>query len=88
MNYLYLGDCYDVLKHDIKDGSVDLIYIDPPFNSKRNYNIFFDDDEIKTQRVAFEDTWTLKNIQYKLEELQEQKYNDVMNKCNLEMEMK
>jgi site-specific DNA-methyltransferase (adenine-specific) len=69
MNYLYLGDCYDVLKHDIQDESVDLIYIDPPFNSKRNYNMFFDDDEIKTQRVAFEDTWTLKNIQYELEEL-------------------
>ncbi|MEK0337408.1 MAG: DNA methyltransferase [Nitrosopumilus sp.] len=69
MNYLFLGDCYDVLRHDIQNESVDLIYIDPPFNSKRDYNIFFDDGNIKEQRVAFEDTWTLKNIQSSLEEL-------------------
>ncbi len=70
MNTLYLGDCLNVLRESIKDESVDLIYIDPPFNSKRDYNIFFDDKEIQTQRVAFEDTWTLKNIQDSLAELQ------------------
>ena len=70
MNYLYLGDCLNVLRDYIKDESVDLIYIDPPFNSKRNYNIFFDDKEIHTQRVAFEDTWSYKNVSESLLELQ------------------
>jgi site-specific DNA-methyltransferase (adenine-specific) len=69
MNTLYLGDCLYVLRENIPDESVDLIYIDPPFNSKRDYNIFFDDKEIQSQRVAFEDTWTLKNIQDSLAEL-------------------
>ncbi|NCS82390.1 MAG: site-specific DNA-methyltransferase, partial [Ignavibacteria bacterium] len=69
MNYIYLGDCLNVLRDNIKDESVDLIYIDPPFNSKRDYNIFFDDKEIQTQRIAFEDTWSLKNIQDSLQEL-------------------
>ncbi len=69
MNYIYLGDCHNVLKNEIADESVDLIYIDPPFNSKRDYNIFFDSKEIQTQRIAFEDTWTLTNIQDSLAEL-------------------
>jgi site-specific DNA-methyltransferase (adenine-specific) len=69
MNYLYFGDCLDVLRNDIGDESIDLIYIDPPFNSKRNYSIFFDDKDIQTQCVAFEDTWSLKNIQDSLSEL-------------------
>lgn len=43
MNTLYLGDCLYVLRDSVPDESVDLIYIDPPFNSKRDYNIFFDD---------------------------------------------
>jgi site-specific DNA-methyltransferase (adenine-specific) len=70
MNYLYLGDCLDVLREWVADESVDLIYIDPPFNSKRNYNMFFDTGDIQTQRIAFEDTWSLKNIQDSLAELQ------------------
>ncbi|MDP3683862.1 MAG: site-specific DNA-methyltransferase, partial [Ignavibacteria bacterium] len=69
MNYIYLGDCLNVLRDNVKDESVDLIYIDPPFNSKRDYNIFFDDKEIQTQRIAFEDTWSLKSIQDSLQEL-------------------
>ena len=69
MNTLYLGDCLNVLRDNVPDESVDLIYNDPPFNSKRDYNIFFDDKEIQTQRIAFEDTWTLKNIQDSLSEL-------------------
>ncbi len=69
MNVLHLGDCLDVLQREVASESVDLIYIDPPFNSKRNYNIFFDDKDIKTQRIAFEDTWSLKNIQDSLNEL-------------------
>ncbi|MEO8168899.1 MAG: DNA methyltransferase [bacterium] len=69
MNTLHLGDCLYVLRENIPDESVDLVYIDPPFNSKRDYNIFFDDKEIQSQRIAFEDTWTLKNIQDSLTEL-------------------
>ena len=69
MNTIYLGDCLFVLRESIPDESVDLIYIDPPFNSKRNYNIFFDDKEIQSQKIAFEDTWTLKNISESITEL-------------------
>ena len=53
MNRLYFGDCLDVLREDVKDESVDLVYLDPPFNSKRLYNAFIGD----AQWVAFEDTW-------------------------------
>jgi site-specific DNA-methyltransferase (adenine-specific) len=77
MNTLYLGDCLNVLRDNIPDESVDLVYIDPPFNSKRDYNIFFDDKEIQTQRIAFEDTWTLKNIQDSLAELHTLKTDNV-----------
>ena len=38
MNKLYYGDNLDVMRKFIRDESVDLCYIDPPFNSKRNYN--------------------------------------------------
>jgi DNA modification methylase len=68
-NYLYCGDNLEVLRRHIDTESVDLVYIDPPFNSKRNYNIFFDDKDIQTQRIAFEDTWSYKNIQDSLAEL-------------------
>ena len=69
MKQLYFGDCLDVLKeHNEKHpaGLVDLIYIDPPFNSKRNYNILFEDidmKDVKAQREAFADTWS--NVSYK-----------------------
>lgn len=77
MNTLYLGDCLNVLRDSVADESVDLIYIDPPFNSKRNYNIFFDDKEIQSQRVAFEDTWSLKNVLDSLHELQTMRTEDI-----------
>ncbi len=41
MNALYYGDNLHVLRNEIKDESVDLIYLDPPFNSKRDYNLLF-----------------------------------------------
>ncbi len=69
-NFLYLGDCLQVLRENVPRESVDLIYIDPPFNSKRNYNIFFDNQDIQSQRVAFEDTWSMKSIQDSLVELE------------------
>lgn len=50
MNRLYFGDCLDVLKNlhsEYPQGFIDLIYIDPPFNSKRNYNILFEEVELK-----------------------------------------
>ena len=40
-NKLYYGDNLDVLREHIASGSVDLIYLDPPFNSNANYNILF-----------------------------------------------
>ena len=47
MNQLFFGDNLNVLREHIKDESVDLIYLDPPFNSKRDYNLLF-----KTPKVA------------------------------------
>ena len=41
MNRLYYGDNLDILRKEIKDGSVGLIYLDPPFNSNRAYNLRF-----------------------------------------------
>ena len=52
-NRLYFGDCLEVLRQDIPDESVDLIYLDPPFNSKRLYNAYIGG----AQWVAFNDTW-------------------------------
>ena len=52
-NRLYFGDCLDVLREDVADETVDLIYLDPPFNSKRLYNAFIGG----AQWVAFDDTW-------------------------------
>lgn len=40
-NRLYYGDNLEILRKGIKDESVDLIYLDPPFNSKRDYNLLF-----------------------------------------------
>ncbi|WP_100495269.1 DNA methyltransferase [Mycobacteroides abscessus] len=62
-NLLYYGDNLDVLRKHVKDESVDLIYLDPPFNSKRNYSVIFskdkatDEDKNRAQVDAFEDTW-------------------------------
>jgi len=43
-NVLYYGDNLDILRHYIPDDSVDLIYLDPPFNSNRHYNVLFRED--------------------------------------------
>ncbi|WP_088049422.1 DNA methyltransferase [Virgibacillus dakarensis] len=59
-NMLYFGDNLFVLKNHIESNSVDLIYLDPPFNSNRDYNqIFSNPDGIKStaQIEVFEDTW-------------------------------
>jgi DNA modification methylase len=60
MNTLYYGDNLEILRKYIEDESVDLIYLDPPFNSQRAYNIIFPDKTGKWSRAqiqAFEDTW-------------------------------
>lgn len=59
-NRLYYGDNLDVLRHKIQTNTVDLCYIDPPFNSKRNYNQIYNNvgTEDKAQAQAFIDTWT------------------------------
>ncbi len=59
-NKLYYGDNLAILREYVPDESVDLIYLDPPFNSNRNYNIIFKDESGQSsdaQIVAFEDTW-------------------------------
>ena len=53
-NTLFYGDCLRVLTDDIAPASVDLIYLDPPFNSKRDYNIPLGG---KAQASVFQDTW-------------------------------
>ena len=60
MNSLYYGDNLEVLRKYIKDETVDLCYIDPPFNSKRNYNQIYSNvgTEDRAQAQAFVDTWT------------------------------
>ena len=60
MSNLYYGDNLDVLRKKIKDETVDLCYIDPPFNSKRNYNQIYNNigNEDRAQAQAFTDTWT------------------------------
>lgn len=61
MNQLYFGDNLDVLRDgSIKEESVDLIYLDPPFNSSANYNVLFSSPkghQSGAQIEAFEDTW-------------------------------
>lgn len=60
MNTLYYGDNLDILQRYVKDESVDLVYLDPPFNSNANYNVLFaqkDGSQSSAQIQAFEDTW-------------------------------
>ena len=66
-NQLYYGDNLEVLRQHIKDESVDLIYLDPPFNSRQDYNVLFAEracpersrrgTRSSSQIMAFEDTW-------------------------------
>ena len=62
-NKLYFGDNLEILRDKIPDNSVDLIYLDPPFKSGKDYNIIFQPEVGKlkgatAQVKAFEDTWT------------------------------
>ena len=60
MNQLYYGDNLEVLRRYVKDESVDLVYLDPPFKSNQDYNVLFaekDGTGAASQIKAFEDTW-------------------------------
>jgi adenine specific DNA methylase Mod len=62
MNRLYYGDNLDVLRKHIADESVDLVYLDPPFNSNRSYNVIFgrharSGNGASAQIQAFDDAW-------------------------------
>ena len=59
-NLLYYGDNLDVLHRHVPDASVDLVYLDPPFNSNATYNVLFGDakgERSAAQIQAFDDTW-------------------------------
>jgi site-specific DNA-methyltransferase (adenine-specific) len=59
-NVLFYGNNLDVLRNDIEPESVDLVYLDPPFNSNATYNVLFrgpTGEESQAQIEAFEDTW-------------------------------
>jgi adenine specific DNA methylase Mod len=59
-NTLFYGDNLAIMREYIPDESVDLVYLDPLFNSNRNYNGLFKDEsgkEAEAQIKAFEDTW-------------------------------
>lgn len=61
MGTLYYGDNLEILRRYIKDETIDLVYLDPPFNSSQNYNAFFSEKDgtaAASQIRAFEDTWT------------------------------
>ena len=58
-NQLFYGDTLDVLRLHVLDESVDLVYLDPPFNSNADYNVLFaerDGTQAAAQIKAFEDT--------------------------------
>ena len=68
LNQLFYGDNLAVLRDYIPDQSVDLIYLDPPFNSRQDYNVLFDRKISKSRNIdagarsasqitAFKDTW-------------------------------
>ena len=59
-NQLYFGDNLPIMREQIADASVDLIYLDPPFNSNASYNLLFRErsgEQSVAQITAFEDTW-------------------------------
>ena len=59
-NVLFYGDNLDVLRRHVRAETVDLVYLDPPFNSSQDYNVLFreqDGTAAAAQIAAFEDTW-------------------------------
>jgi DNA modification methylase len=61
VNQLFYGDNLDISRRYIKDESVDLVYLDPPFKSNQDYNVLFQEkngSQAASQIKAFGDTWT------------------------------
>ncbi len=59
-NFLYYGDNLEILRRYVKDGTVDLVYLDPPFNSNQDYNVLFAErngTQSAAQFQAFSDSW-------------------------------
>jgi site-specific DNA-methyltransferase (adenine-specific) len=59
-NVLYYGDNLDILRRYLPDADIDLVYLDPPFNSNRDDNVILRDESgnaTDVQLLAFEDTW-------------------------------
>ena len=59
-NKLYYGDNLDILRRYVEEKSVDLVYLDPPFNSNQDYNVLFKErngSQSTAQIKAFKDTW-------------------------------
>ncbi len=81
MNKLYFGDNLYILRDHIPSESVDLIYLDPPFNSKRDYSVLFKTPkghESDAQITAFEDSWHWgPQAEREFDELQHQPNTDV-----------
>ena len=81
MNQLYYGDNLNVLRKHLANESVDLIYLDPPFNSKRDYNLLFKSPKgqrSEAQIEAFEDTWHWN-------EQAEREYDELVHCANTEL---
>lgn len=82
-NHLYYGDNLAVLREHIRDETVDLIYLDPPFNSNATYNVLFrgpSGDQSQAQIEAFEDTWHWNNAaEIAFDEVMQGRNGDVAN---------
>jgi site-specific DNA-methyltransferase (adenine-specific) len=60
-SHLYFGDNFDVLQTHVADDSIDLVYLDPPFNSKAKYNLLYEatqDEREAAQQTVFRDSWS------------------------------
>ena len=75
-NALYYGDNLPIMREHVPDGTIDLVYLDPPFNSARDYNVLFKQakkDENQAQITAFTDTWLWSKRRY--DEFFDDEYN-------------
>ena len=62
-NVLYYGDNLEILRKHIPENSIDLIYLDPPFNSKKDYNILFKENGVvKSQILTIEELLHCKTV--------------------------
>jgi site-specific DNA-methyltransferase (adenine-specific) len=86
VNRLYYGDNLQVLREHIAKESVDLIYLDPPFNSKRDYNLLFKSpkgQQSEAQIEAFKDSWTWGDqAETELDDILKQEKTDVSQVVN------